>query len=65
MEVSGIAALATQMSQERNATAVQVALHRKALDIQEEQARALVDAAARVVVGNNPPHLGNRIDTSA
>lgn len=64
MEVSGIAALATEMSQTRNSGAVQVAVLRKALDIQEENAKQLIDAASQVV-GNNPAHLGNRIDTTA
>ena len=64
MEVPGIAALATEMSQNRNAAAVQLAVFRKALDIEQENAKQLVDAAAEVV-SNNPAHLGNRIDTTA
>ncbi|EXI78797.1 MAG: hypothetical protein AW10_02787 [Candidatus Accumulibacter appositus] len=64
MEVSGIAALATDMSQARNSGAVQVAVLKKAMDIQKENATQLIDAASEVV-SNNPPHLGNRIDTSA
>jgi len=32
--------------------------------IQEENAQQLIDAASQVV-SNNPPHLGNRVDTSA
>ncbi len=64
MEVSAIAALATEMSQTRNTGAVQVAVFKKAMDIQKENATQLIDAASQVV-SNNPPHLGNRIDTSA
>jgi L-asparaginase II len=67
MEVSGIAALATDMSQTRNSGAVQVAVLKKTMDIQKENATQLIDAASQVVSNNrnNPPHLGNRIDTSA
>lgn len=64
MEVSAIAALATEISQNQNAAALQVAVLRKALDIEQENARQLVDAAAQVI-SNNPAHLGKRIDTSA
>ncbi|WP_299160668.1 YjfB family protein, partial [Accumulibacter sp.] len=64
MEVSAIAALATELSQTRNAGAVQLAVLRKAMAIQEENAQQLIDAASQVV-SNNPPHLGNRVDTSA
>jgi hypothetical protein len=64
MEVTGIAAAATTMSQARTADAVQTAMFRKALDIQEEGAMQLIEAASQVIP-SNPPNLGNHVDTSA
>ena len=64
MEVSGFAALATEMSQTRTAGTVQVAVLRKSLDIQEANAMQLLEAASQVIP-SSPPHLGKRIDTSA
>ncbi|WP_313951810.1 YjfB family protein [Accumulibacter sp.] len=64
MDVSGIAAAATEMSQARTGDAVQVAVLKKALDIQSQNAAQLVEAAANVIP-SNPPHLGNQIDAFA
>ncbi|MEF8700225.1 MAG: YjfB family protein [Candidatus Accumulibacter sp. UW26] len=64
MEVTGIAAVATEMSQARTADAVQMAMFRKVLDVQEQSAMQLIEAASRVIP-SNPPNLGNHIDTSA
>ncbi|MCM8620750.1 MAG: YjfB family protein [Candidatus Accumulibacter sp.] len=64
MNVNGIAAAATEMSQARTADAVQMAVLKKALDVQAQGALQLVEAAAQKVP-NNPLHLGNRVDTSA
>lgn len=63
MEVSGIAAAASEMSQARTADAAQLAVLKKAMDIQAQGAMQLIAAAQ--VIPNNPPHLGNRIDTRA
>ncbi len=52
------------MSQARTVDAVQIAVLKKALDIQAQGAMQLVEAAAQVIP-NNPPNLGNHIDTSA
>jgi hypothetical protein len=57
MDVSAIASLATQMSQVQTADAVQVAVLKKAMDIQEQSALQLLQA-----VPNNPPNLGNNVD---
>ena len=57
MDVSAIASLATQMSQAQTADAVQVAVLKKAMDIQEQSALQLLQA-----VPNNPPNLGNNVD---
>lgn len=67
MDVTGVAALATAMSQERAANAVQMAVLKKAMDIESQGALQLIQAASQVVSGasNNPPHLGNSVDTFA
>ena len=64
MDVSGIAAVATDLSQSRTAAAVQIAVLKKAMDIQGQGAMQLIQAASQVIT-NNPANLGNRIDTFA
>ncbi|MCK9285628.1 MAG: YjfB family protein [Rhodocyclaceae bacterium] len=63
MDVTALASVATQMSQARTGEAVQVAVLRKALDVQAQGALQLIQAAA--LQTNNPPHLGNVVDTFA
>jgi len=64
MDISGIAALATGMSQARTADAVQLMVLKKAMDIEAQSGLQLILAASNVVP-SNPPNLGNRIDTIA
>jgi hypothetical protein len=64
MDVTAIAALATDMSQARTAEAVQITVLKKALDIQAQGALQLIQAASQVI-STNPPNLGNQIDTMA
>lgn len=64
MDAVSIAALATDMSQAKTESAVHVAVLKKAMDIQAQGAMQLIQAAAQVIP-NNPPHLGNKIDTFA
>jgi hypothetical protein len=64
MDVAGIASLATNMSQAKTESAVQIAVLKKALDVQAQGALQLIQVAAQAIP-NNPPHLGNKIDTSA
>ena len=64
MDVSGIASVATGMNQTRTADAVQVAVLKKAMDIQAQGALQLVQSASQAI-SNNPPNLGNRVDTRA
>lgn len=64
MNVSGIAAVATDLSQASTATAVQLAVLKKALEVQAQGALQLVQAAARIIP-THPPHLGNQVDTVA
>jgi hypothetical protein len=64
MDVSTIAALATDMTQTRTANAVQLSVLRKALDVEAQGAMLLIQAAAQVIP-TNPPHVGNAVDTFA
>ena len=64
MDVTSIAALATQLSQTKTANDVQTAVFKKALDINAQGALQLIDAASQAGRAN-PPHLGNQVDTFA
>ncbi len=64
MDVSAIASMATEVSQARTTEALQVAVLKKALDIQAQGALQLIEAASQVIP-SNPPHLGNAVDTVA
>ncbi|WP_300339948.1 YjfB family protein [Accumulibacter sp.] len=64
MEISAIAAAATEMSQARFADAVQMTVLKKTLDIQSQNATQLIEAASKIIP-SNPPNLGSRIDTIA
>lgn len=68
MEVNSIAALATDMSNERLQQAVGIAVLRKALDAQQASAAILLDAVAQSSPArtvNLPAHLGQNVDTTA
>lgn len=66
MDVTGVTALATGMSQERVANEVQMAVLKKAMDVESKSALQLVQAASQPVpASNNPPHLGNNVDIFA
>ena len=64
MNISGISALASNVSQSSNADAVQLAVMKKAMDINAQSALQLIQVASNVIP-NNPPHLGKKIDTFA
>jgi hypothetical protein len=64
MDVSGISSLATAMTQAQTADAVQLAVLKKAMDIQAQGAMQLIQAASQAT-SNNPPHLGNQVNTFA
>lgn len=61
MDVSGIANLATSLSQVQTANAIQVAVLKKALEAQEAGALALIQALPDAP-RSNPPNLGNSVD---
>lgn len=64
MDISGIAAVATGLSQAQTANSVQLAVFKKALDVEAQGALQLVQAAAQVI-GSNPANMGNQVDTFA
>ena len=63
MDTSAIAALATEMATVRTVQAAQIAVLKKAMELQGQGAIELVTSAARS--GNNPPQLGGGVDTYA
>ncbi|MBU0752789.1 MAG: YjfB family protein [Gammaproteobacteria bacterium] len=66
MDVTTLASIATAMSQEKTATAVQTAVLKKALDVQAQGALQLLQAATQSMQAtNNPPHLGNNVNIFA
>lgn len=66
MDTAAIAALATEMSQTRVAAEAQVAVMKKAMNLQSAAALQLLQAAVQAPQpANNPPHLGNKIDVYA
>jgi len=64
MDVAGIAAVATEMAQARTGNAVQLAVLKKAMDVEAQGALQLIQAASQVIT-TSPPNLGTRIDTFA
>lgn len=66
MDVSAIASLATDMAQTRINAEAQVAVLKKAMELQGQGALQLVQAATQAPQAvSNPPHLGNQVDTFA
>jgi hypothetical protein len=66
MEVTDIARLATTMASTSTAQAVNVAVMKKAMDMQASSAAALLQALPPVTPATNlPPHLGQNINTTA
>jgi hypothetical protein len=63
MDVTDIASTATAMSQQKLGNDVQVAVLKKAMDIDAQSAAALI--AAIPLPPSNPPHMGNSVDTYA
>lgn len=64
MDVTAIAALATDMAQTRSAQAVQLAVLKTAMNLEAQGALQLLQAAVPAA-SVNPPHLGNQVDTFA
>lgn len=64
MDAVSIATLASDMSQTRTQNAVQLAVLKKAIDIEAQGAMQLVQAAVQATP-TNPPNLGNSVDVFA
>jgi hypothetical protein len=64
MDISSIAAAATQMSQERTGQSIQMAVLKKVMDVQEQSALQLIQALGNSAP-SNPPNLGISVDTTA
>lgn len=62
--VSSIASAATQMGQAKTDDAISVAVLKKAMDIQAQGAAQLIQALPQPT-SNNPPNLGNKVNTFA
>ncbi len=60
MDVSAIASAAAEMSQNQTAHAVQIAVLKKAMAIEEQSSLQLLQ-----VMPSNPPNLGNTVDVFA
>lgn len=65
MDVTNIAAAATTIADTNTREAIAVTIQRKAMDIQASSASALLAALPPVSKPNLPPHLGQKIDTTA
>lgn len=63
MDTNAIVSLATEMATTRTQQAAQIAVLKKAMELQGQGAIQLLMAATQTY--NNPSHLGNRIDTFA
>jgi hypothetical protein len=64
MDVAGIAAGSAPSSPAQIAQAVQISVLKQIQDIQGQTALALLQSVSEVTF-NNPPNLGNSIDTYA
>ena len=66
MDVTGIAKLATSIAETGTSQAVDIAILKKAQDIDASTGIQLIDAIKQVPSAPNlPAHLGNRINTTA
>jgi hypothetical protein len=63
MDTLGIAALATEMATTRTQQAAQIAVLKKAMELQGQGALQLLMAATQTY--NNPAHLGSNVDVFA
>lgn len=64
MDISAMAAAASNLAQYKSASDVQMAVFKKAVDISAQNSLQLIQAATQALP-NKPPHLGNAVDTFA
>ncbi len=62
MDVGSVGSFTTAMTQGQTADAVQIAVQKKAMDIEKQSAMQLISAAT-TRAPSNPPNLGNKVDT--
>ena len=66
MDVTGIAQIATNLAETGTRQEIDIAILKKAQDIESTQATQLIDAIKNVPSAPNlPAHLGNTINTTA
>ena len=65
MDVSSIAKLSSSIAETGQRQEVNLAVLKKAQQIQASTATQLLDALPSVQGANLPPHLGNKINTTA
>ena len=66
MDVTGIAQIATNLAETGTRQEIDIAILKKAQDIESTQATQLIDAIKTVPSAPNlPAHLGNTINTTA
>lgn len=65
MEISAMASLATEMKAAQTAQAVDVAVLKKALDIQQQTAAQLIQAIPQPNPSTNLPNIGQSVDVFA
>ncbi|HSI22047.1 MAG TPA: YjfB family protein [Methylophilaceae bacterium] len=65
MDVNNIASLATAMSTQQTRDAIGIAVLKKVLEVQTSSTMTLINALMQTSPANNPPNLGNTIDTTA
>jgi hypothetical protein len=63
MDISAMAGLATQLSQQRTSQAAAILVLKKAMDAQQSNAKALV--ATVTPAASLPSHLGQNVNTVA
>lgn len=64
MDVSGIAAAASNLAQYKTASEAQLLVFKKAVDLSAQNSLQLIQAATQSLP-KNPPNLGSTIDTFA
>lgn len=63
MDLPGLSSLSTALSLSRNTDAVDVAVQKKAMDLETQNAQTLIEALPQAA--HNPAHLGQNVDTKA
>lgn len=65
MDLSGLSSLSTALSQARNSDSAAILVQKKAMDLETENAQALIQSLPQAASVSNPPHLGQNVDVKA